>query len=125
MRIRLSKLLPLLEDQTPNRVIRVAIEDILPDKDNMETAVDSLRKGMYSNDNSPLEAYLVGDKYVLSNGHHRLLQAIIAGEAYVNVKVMSSQVPISPKGTVELNFLDGDYYGLDSSFENGWLISRL
>lgn len=112
-------------ENTTDKVIRVAIEDILPDKDNMEVAVDSIRKGMYSNDTRPLEAYIVGDKYVLSDGHHRLLQAIIAGEAYVLVKVLASQDPISTNGTVELNFLDGDYYGLDNSLENGWLINRL
>jgi hypothetical protein len=112
-------------ENTTDKVVRVAIEDILPDKDNMEVAVDSMRKGMYSNDTRPLEAYKIGDKYVLSDGHHRLLQAIVAGEAHVLVKVLESQVPISTNGTVKLNFLEGDYYGLDSSLENGWLINRL
>jgi len=31
----------------------------------------------------------------------------------------------SISGTVVLDFYDGDFYGLDSSLENGWLLPRL
>ena len=36
-------------------VKRVDIENLLPDKNNMEVAVDSLRKGMRAPSNSPIE----------------------------------------------------------------------
>ena len=106
-------------------VKRVDIENLLPDKNNMEVAVDSLRKGMQSPSNSPIEVYASEDKYIVADGHHRLLQAIINGESSVNVKVLDSEKPMSRNGTVALDFLDGDYYGLDNNLESGWLIKRL
>ena len=104
---------------------KVEIEELLPDKDNMEVAVDSLRKGMHSPSNKPLDVYKSEDKYIVADGHHRLLQSIINGDASVYVKILPSDKPISRNGTIELDFYDGDYYGLDSSLENGWLIKRL
>lgn len=106
-------------------VKQVNIENLLPDKKNMEVAVDSLRKGMQSLSNSPIEVYPSEDKYIVADGHHRLLQAIINGESSVNVKILDSEKPMSRKGTVVLDFLDGDYYGLDNNLESGWLIKRL
>lgn len=105
------------------KLLKVAIEDILPDKDNMEVAVDSLRKGMYSDDTKPLDVYKSDDKYILADGHHRLLKSIIDGEAYVTVNVRGDST--NRADTVELDFYNGDYYGLDTSLENGWLIKRL
>ena len=104
---------------------KVAIEDILVDKDNMEVAVDSLRKGMYSDSDAPLEVYKDegSDKYILGDGHHRLLKAIIDGEGYVMVRVKEGEV--GKGGTIGLDLYDGDYYGLDSGLENGWLIRRI
>ena len=104
---------------------KIDIENLLPDKDNMETAVHSLSKGMYSPSNKPIEVYASGDKYVVSDGHHRLLKAIINGEGAIKVKILDHDKPISRDGTVELDLFDGDYYGLDNSLENGWLIKRL
>jgi hypothetical protein len=107
--------------------IRIPIEDILPDKDNMEVAVDSLRKGMISDDKSPLKLYKSEkheNKYVLDDGHHRLLKAIIDGEDSINCKI--DPTPMSDSGTIELDpMADGNYYGLDQTLENGWLINRL
>ncbi len=114
----------LLENKSAS-LKKVAIEDLLPDKDNMEVAVDSLRKGMRSSDNNPISVYKNKNKYIVADGHHRLLQAIINGDASVNAKILDSETPISTAGTVELDLYDGDYYGLDSSLENGWLIKRL
>jgi hypothetical protein len=107
--------------------IRIPIENILPDKDNMEVAVHSLNKGMVSNDRSPLKLYKSKDhenKYVLGDGHHRLLKAIIDGKDSINCEI--DPTPISDSGTIELDpMADGDYYGLDQTLENGWLINRL
>jgi hypothetical protein len=114
-----------LREATQTSLKKIAIEKLLPDKDNMEVAVDSLHKGRYSSDKSPITAYKDKGKYIVADGHHRLLQAIIGGEAYMNVKILPSDHQISRNGTIKLNFLDGDYYGLDSSLENGWLINRL
>ena len=36
-------------------ILELDIDSILPDKDNMETAVDSLSKGMYSDDHRPIK----------------------------------------------------------------------
>jgi hypothetical protein len=52
---------------------KIAIENLLPDKDNMEVAVDSLHKGRYSSDKSPITAYKDKGKYIVADGHHRLL----------------------------------------------------
>lgn len=104
---------------------RVEIEHLLPDKNNMEVAVDSLRKGMQSPSKSPIEVYPNEDKYIVADGHHRLLQAIINGELSVNVKILDSETPISRNGTIALDLYDGDYYGLDNNLDNGWLIKRL
>lgn len=102
------------------------IEDLLPARDDMEVAVDSLSKGRLAFDQGPIEVYQVGDKYVVANGHHRLLQTIIRGQAAtVQIKVLPSATPMSTANTVPLDFYDGDYYGLDSSLRNGWLIKRL
>ena len=105
------------------KVINVSIDDILPDKYNMEIAVDSLHKGMYSDSNAPLEVYRDNDKYILSDGHHRLLQYILNGDNDADVIVKDGKV--SRKGTVDLDSSEGRYYGLDDSLENGWLINRL
>lgn len=104
---------------------KVDIENLLPDKNNMEIAVDSLHKGMYSPNKQPIEVYASDDKYVVADGHHRLLQAIIDGEASVAVKILDLDKPISRNGTIELDLYDGNYYGLDNKLENGWLINRL
>lgn len=108
-----------------NLIKRIDIENLLPDKENMEVAVDSLRKGMYSPSNKPIEVYASEDKYIVADGHHRLLQAIINGESSVAVKILDSDKPMSRNGTIELDLYDGDYYGLDNNLENGWLIKRL
>ena len=113
--------LPLNE----NVVKRIDIENLLPDKNNMEVAVDSLRKGMYSPSNKPIEVYPSEDKYIVADGHHRLLQAIIHGESSINAIILDSDKPMSRNGTIELDLYDGDYYGLDNNLENGWLIKRL
>lgn len=108
------------------QVMKVDIENLLPHKSDMEVAVHSLYNGRPSTDRSPIEVEAVGDgKYVVVNGHHRLLQAIIRGDATVPVSVRSTTKPPSINGTIPLDFYDGDYYGLDSSLENGWLIKRL
>jgi hypothetical protein len=104
---------------------KVDIEYLLPDKNNMEIAVDSLKKGMRSMDNKPIEVYRSEDKYIVADGHHRLLQSIINGEASVIIKVLDNDKPMSRNGTIELDFYSGDYYGLDETLENGWLIKRL
>ena len=104
---------------------KLDIENLLPDKNNMEIAVDSLHKGMYSPNKQPIEVYASDDKYVVADGHHRLLQAIIDGEASVVVKVLDYDKPMSRNGTIELDLYDGNYYGLDNKLENGWLINRL
>jgi len=114
-----------LRESNQTSLKKIAIENLLPDKNNMEVAVDSLHKGQYSSDESPITAYKDKSKYIVADGHHRLLQAIIGGEAYMNVKILPSDHQITRKGTIKLDFLDGDYYGLDSSLENGWLINRL
>lgn len=104
---------------------KVDIEYLLPDKNNMEIAVDSLRKGMRSMDNKPIEVYRSEDKYIVADGHHRLLQSIINGDASVTIKILDNDKPMSRNGTIELDFYSGDYYGLDETLENGWLIKRL
>jgi len=115
----------LLERPTSKVIRRVDIENLLPDKDNMEVAVDSLRKGARSEDKSPIGVYKSGRKYIVADGHHRLLQAIINGDSSILADIMIPETPISRRGVIRLNLLDGDYYGLDSSLENGWLIPRL
>ena len=104
---------------------KVDIEDLLPDKNNMEIAVDSLRKGMRSPSEKPIEVYPSEDKFVVADGHHRLLQAIINQDSSVLVKVLHTDTPMTRNGTMELDFYDGDYYGLDNNLENGWMIKRL
>ena len=110
--------------QNLNEVIikRVDIEYLLPDKENMEIAVDSLRKGMYSPSKNPIEVYPSEDKYIVADGHHRLLQAIIAGESSMTVKILDAEKVMNRNGTIELDFYDGDYYGLDNNLENNSLL---
>ena len=114
-----------LQEMVSSDIKKIEIEDLLPDKNNMEIAVDSLRKGMYSSSTKPLDVYKSKNKYIVADGHHRLLQAIFNGDDSVNARIIKSDIPISRKGTIKLDLLDGDYYGLDSSLENGWLIKRL
>lgn len=115
----------VLSESTTAAVKKISIENLLPDKENMEVAVDSLRKGMRSSDNNPISVYKNKNKYIVADGHHRLLQSIINGDESINAKILDSDTPISTAGTIELDLFDGDYYGLDSSLENGWLIKRL
>ena len=117
----------VLSESSTAAVKKISIENLLPDKENMEVAVDSLRKGMRSSDNNPISVYKNKNKYkyIVADGHHRLLQSIINGDESINAKILYSDTPISTTGTIELDLFDGDYYGLDSSLENGWLIKRL
>lgn len=115
----------VLSESATAAVKKISIENLLPDKENMEVAVDSLRKGMRSSDNNPISVYKNKNKYIVADGHHRLLQSIINGDESINAKILYSDTPISTTGTIELDLFDGDYYGLDSSLENGWLIKRL
>ena len=103
----------------------VDIENLLPDKANMEVSIDSLRKGMRSDDTRPIDVYRSKDKYIVGDGHHRLLQAIVNGESTVNVKVLDSETPMSRTGTIALDSEDGDYYGLANNLDSGWMIKRL
>jgi hypothetical protein len=98
----------------------VDIEDLLPHKDDLEVAVHSLSQGRPSTDKSPINVY---QNKVVADGHHRLLQAILKGEARVKINTLPGVV--STNGTIPLDFYDGDYYGLDSSLSNGWLLKRL
>ena len=104
--------------------LKIDIEKLLPDKNNMEIAIDSLRKGMYSDNKKPIDVYKSGKKYIVADGHHRLLQAIINQEHSIDVKILPHS-KISRSGTVALDLYAGDFYGLDTSLENGWLIKRL
>lgn len=115
----------VLSESATAAVKKISIENLLPDKENMEVAVDSLRKGMRSSDNNPISVYKNKNKYIVADGHHRLLQSIINGDESINAKILNSDTPVSTAGTIELDLFDGDYYGLDSSLENGWLIKRL
>jgi 8-oxo-dGTP pyrophosphatase MutT (NUDIX family) len=102
----------------------VAIDKIWPDKNNMEVAVDSLHKGMLAQTQDPIEVYPYKNKFVVSDGHHRLLQVIVNGDETVRVKVLPLDFKITTERLVKLQ--KGErYYGLDSSLENGWLIKRL
>jgi hypothetical protein len=104
--------------------LKIDIEKLLPDKNNMEIAIDSLHKGMYSDNKKPIDVYKSGKKYIVADGHHRLLQAIINQERSIDVKILPHS-KISRSGTVALDLYAGDFYGLDTSLENGWLIKRL
>jgi hypothetical protein len=106
-------------------IFELDIDSILPDKDNMETAVDSLSKGMYSDDHRPIKVLKYDGKHILSDGHHRLLQAILNGENTIKAHVEDSNVPISDKGTIEIDSSNGRFYGLDELLENGWRLKRL
>jgi hypothetical protein len=119
------KLVDKLLERSVSKAVMVDIANLLPDKDNMEVAVDSLRKGERSGDLSPIKVYKSGKKYIVADGHHRLLQAIINRDSSILAHIIASETPISRRGTIRLDLLGGDYYGLNSSLENGWLISRL
>lgn len=111
-------------DPPQPEVRQVAIHDILPDKKNLELAVHSLHQGRPSEDNRPVEGYTFGDKYALADGHHRLLQAILAGKDSIPLKVKPSKKPPSTEWTISLN-PDEDFYGLGTGLENGWLLNRM
>ena len=100
----------------------IDIDDILPDKTNMEIAVDSLYKGNYSDDIEPIKLYKSGRKFVVGDGHHRLLQAIISGKHRIKAEIDNEE--ITDSGTVELD-QELPYYGLEESLDNGYLLKRL
>jgi hypothetical protein len=111
------------ESNIKNIKLEVDIENLLPHKDDMEVAVDSLSKGYYSTNKKPIQVYKSDDKFIVADGHHRLLDAIIRGECKVLVEILEGNY--SRNGTIELDFNNGDYYGLDEILENGWLIKRI
>lgn len=105
--------------------LTVPIHAILPDKENLEVAADSLHRGHRSEDTRPLEVYRVGKRFVLADGHHRLLQAILAGDTTATVSPRETDRPPGTKYTVPLD-PDADLYGLpDRLPRNGWLLKRL
>lgn len=103
----------------------IPIEYLLPHKDDMEVAVHSLYNGRPSISKSPLLVYRSkehDEKYVVSDGHHRLLQAIINGKGFI--KCILQEGSVSSDHTIVLDE-ESDFYGLKETLENGWLISRL
>lgn len=103
----------------------VDIDDILPHKDDLEVAVDSLHKGMPSPDKRPIKLAKFNNKYILIDGHHRLLQSILDGNNTIKATVETPDYNISDNGTVELDSSLGNFYGLEDLLENGWLLNRL
>ena len=100
----------------------IPIGRILPDKTNMEIAVDSLSRRNYSHNIEPIKLYKSGKKFVVGDGHHRLLEAIISGKHSIEAKIHNEE--ISNSGTVKLDH-KLPYYGLDKSLDNGYLLGRL
>lgn len=114
------------------RVMTVPIERIVPDKDNMETAVHSLHQGRESiTPDKPLKVDRIAGSRLLSlaDGHHRLLKGILDGDQYVDV-VWNDNDDLGPsvmpkrKDMLRLN-PDEDHYGLGDALENGWLLNRI
>lgn len=107
--------------------IQVPVEDVLPDRENLDIAADSLYHGRESQDTRPLEVYAAGDKYVLADGHHRFLRAVCDGKTHVAVSVREAEKPPSTEGTVTLDpdHEDGKY-GLTKSLpRNGFRVRKL
>jgi hypothetical protein len=125
----LEKLSNYLSLYYESKSVKISIEDILPAKADMEVAVHSLKHERYSNDKSPLKVYKCKNrpgKYVLADGHHRLLQAILNDADFVNCIIDNTE--LSDNGTVTLDVLaDGDFYGLDQTLdeEYGWKLKQL
>lgn len=111
------------EEEAEGEVKTVPIASILPDKENLEEAVQNYRDGKRTGDSRPLEVYPypAKDKYVLADGHHRLIEAICDGKNEVEVRCRDHEFEKRPEGTVKLK--DGkDYYGLRKSLSNGDLL---
>jgi hypothetical protein len=106
-------------------VSTVSIDDLLPSVSDLNVAVHSIRQGYEAQSHGPISVYPHGDKYIVADGHHRLLRAIVNGENEINVKILPIDKKVTGRGTIELDSSDGDYYGLDNRLENGWLIKRL
>lgn len=107
------------------QIKKIDIDYLLPHKDDMETAVDSLSKGRPSFDTKPITVYPVGNNYVVADGHHRLLQAILDGDTEIKANILEQDPRITSAGTIELDSSNGRFYGLDDLLDNGWLINRL
>lgn len=115
-----------------SRVMTVPIERIVPEKDNMETAVHSLHNGRDSvTPDKPLKVDRIAGSRLLSlaDGHHRLLRGILDGDTHIDV-VWNDNDGLGPsvypkrKDHLKLN-PDEEHFGLGTSLENGWLLNRI
>ena len=65
-----------------NKKFKILIKDIILNKDEIESAVDNISRGLRAITQGPLEVYYhpSEDKYELSNGYHRIIEALFQGK---------------------------------------------
>jgi hypothetical protein len=103
------------------------IADLIMTKEEIEAAVSNLSRGLASQTEGPVEVNLHPsiNQYQLTNGYHRVVEAMMRGETEVPVKD-DGQAEWRPPGRRDRFYYDPsqDYYGMEEFIEN-YMLRRL
>ena len=107
-------------EQKEKKTFDIEIEDLILTKDEIEAAVSNLSRGMSSMTSGPLfvSKHPLEGKYELTNGYHRLVEALMRGKTSVTVmnqgdaewKMPSNDRLFKPD-------FDKEYYGMEDFTE--------
>lgn len=101
-----------------NQKFKILIKDIILTKDEIVSAVDNISRGLGSITQGPLEVYHhpSEDKYELSNGYHRIIEALFRGKKEIDVISKGTATWDLPKDIFSPDF-DKKYFGMEDFVE--------
>ena len=98
---------------------QIPIKDLLMTKEEISDAVSNLSRGLPSMTPGPLEVYhhKSVDRYQLTNGYHRVVEALMNGERMVPINSQGPatwEVPTSGVFTPDFN---SEFFGMEDFIE--------
>lgn len=106
--------------ENANQIQQVPIDQLLLVKDEIIAAVSNLSRGLPSVTPGPVEVnyHQSVQKYELTNGYHRLVEALMRGETSISVKDTGPAEWSVPTGDrLFIPDYDQEYYGLEEFIE--------
>ncbi len=107
-------------EQKEKKTFDIEIEDLILTKDEIEAAVSNLSRGMSSMTSGPLfvsKRPLEG-KYELTNGYHRLVEALMRGKTSVTVMNQGdAEWKMPSKDRLFEPDFSREYYGMEDFIE--------
>lgn len=101
-----------------NKKFTISIKNIILTKDEVESAVDNISRGLGSMTQGSLEVYYhpLQDKYELSNGYHRIIEALFQGKKEIDVISKGTATWDFPQDIFSPDF-NKKYFGMEDFIE--------